>query len=1248
MTAFDPIDQLMLPVLELPESAWSAAIDDLCACNVAHADEIRRRFGLLCGLGFHESLPAPTDDLAVPERLGEFQPRERLGRGGMGVVYVARQERLDRLVALKLVRPEQLYFDGARERFRREVTAVARLSHPGIVSVFAVGEEHGVPYLAMELLRGASLDDVVGALAGRRPEELTGADLARVVGDRAGAPVEPAGRETFDGPWTTVCTAIVRRVALAVAHAHEHGIVHRDIKPSNVMVTVEGRVVLLDFGLAQPAGADRMTLAGAHVGSLPYMAPEQIRGEVGDERTDVYGLGVLLREILTLRQPFLAASRETTRERILHGDGRAPATDNRSISWELSAVCGKATEPEPRRRYAGAAGLAQDLDNVLGRRPITARPASPVRRLVRWTQRRPALATGLVLGALAASGTPTAIAIGIAGQRDRARAAETAQVQRAFEASLAAAWAALQMHDVGEARRRLAACPPALRGFEWQHLSLAVDGSLAVMTGHADPVGAVAINRDTSLLASGDAKGTIRLWDLRRGATAHEFTHHDASIWQLSFSADGDRLLANDAAGHTSVVNVATHTVLAERRRASRREAVWLGIDGRAPLVSLGGWRLVELDPQLLTPRREIVLEAVGVAPEQLMVHDDRFLTSVSGRRLDVWDLQTGRSCLRVPDATPTGFVAINVSTGGDRAVLADASGRLLVVEIPSGRSVQVLGGAFAVRDVAFDQTGRYLVAGGRDGSVRCWEVATGRLLGVHLGHDGAISCVAFAGARMLIATAGEDHTVRLWSPFGSPAHFELRGHVGAVTRVAFLPDGDRLVSASQDGSVRVWDTVTGMPLLARLDYPHHVNALAVGAAGHAVSASYHGWLTTMDPSTTAHLPDLKVSDGWIYDLAAAPGRLLIAGQAGCWIAAAAEPSVPQPLAGGSGACNTCALDRAGTVAYAARLSGQVVRWNLAAAQAGTVLCAESSLIADLAVADDDRTLFLVVGNDVVQRDARDGHPIWRRSSSSPARAVASLPGGRRIVTGHDDGSVVFWDAQSGEALLTRKLGDAPVLTVACDPTGRVVAAGCEDGTCQVLRAASAVAAGDVLRTAGLLAARSLHAELRAELRTRDEVLAAIDDHVDLDPEVRAWMRDSERWSLPMPWCVVSAAADLVVQPDLPAERYRSMRRVAEAYLAQVEPGSRLATGVLALASVRLGEPDRALEVTAPLTEADLAASGWPEASLRAARALARHALGDDAGARTDGAPLAALAARPDAPGTTVSLWREVEAALAR
>jgi serine/threonine protein kinase/tetratricopeptide (TPR) repeat protein len=397
------------------------ALADVCADAPGLVDDLRRRLALLADMG----VLAGQQPQPMPERLGRFRLLRTLGGGGMGVVHLAHDEDLDREVALKVIRPEHLYFEGARERFRREVGTVAKLAHPNVVPVYSVGEEGGVPYFAMEHVRGCSLAEALSDLGGRDPARLTGRDLARVVFARAaradgaeeGAPSPlpgegaDAGGWLYAGTWEETCLRIVRQVAGALDHAHGRGVLHRDIKPSNVMLTADGasRALLLDFGLASSSGSSSLTASSARLGSLPYMSPEQTRGELGglDARCDVYGLGVTLFELLTLRQAFAGPSDPEVLLAIQRSDHAGPRELNPALSWEAETVCLTAMEADPARRYASAADLARDLDNVLSHHPVEARRAGAWLRLRRFVQRRPTASVAAALGAVLLIGGPS-------------------------------------------------------------------------------------------------------------------------------------------------------------------------------------------------------------------------------------------------------------------------------------------------------------------------------------------------------------------------------------------------------------------------------------------------------------------------------------------------------------------------------------------------------------------------------------------------------------------------------------------------------------------------------------------------------------------------------------------------------------------------------------------------------------------------------------------------------------------------
>jgi tetratricopeptide (TPR) repeat protein len=406
----DPVEALLEECLLRWESDGSTALDDLCRAHPEHAAELRQGMALLRDSGI-----GPVDS-PVPERLGDFCILSRLGGGGMGAVFVAEQLSLQRRVALKLIRPELLFFGSSRERFRREAEAVARLQHPSIVPVFAWGEENGLPYFAMELVEGCSLAGVLAELAGRAPLRMTGDDLAAAVARRAA--MATASPWPLAGPWPRVACNIVLQVASALHHAHERGVLHRDVKPSNIVIGTDGRARLLDFGLARTDGDLEITRSGTPLGSLAYMSPEQLCGRRDiDARTDVYSLGVTLHELVALQRPFRGVDTESLRSAILAGQRAVLPEQQGALMGDLETICAKATELDVARRYESVSALAADIEAALDGRPIAARRSGLFGRMVRNARRRPARAALLTVLAL---GTPTIAVLGALWWQNRA------------------------------------------------------------------------------------------------------------------------------------------------------------------------------------------------------------------------------------------------------------------------------------------------------------------------------------------------------------------------------------------------------------------------------------------------------------------------------------------------------------------------------------------------------------------------------------------------------------------------------------------------------------------------------------------------------------------------------------------------------------------------------------------------------------------------------------------------------------
>src|SRR6516162_750080 len=335
-----------------------------------------------------------TDDATPPGELprvryfGDYELLEVIARGGMGVVYKARQVSLNRLVALKMILKGELATPRDVARFRAEAEAAANLNHPQIVPIYEVGEHEGQQYYAMRFIEGTSLT--------RRPR----ADARKEAG-------------------------LVATVARAVHHAHQHGILHRDLKPSNILVDPAGTPCVADFGLAKRVDADRsLTESGALVGTPRYMAPEQASGRKDlTVAADVYSLGVVLYERLTGRTPFAGETVLEVLRQVRDAEPPRPSSITPGLDPDLETICLKCLEKDAAKRYGSAEALAEDLERWLRGEPIMARPVGQAERLCRWCRRNPVVA-GLSAGLIAAllAGTAISIAFAVRADRDRTRA----------------------------------------------------------------------------------------------------------------------------------------------------------------------------------------------------------------------------------------------------------------------------------------------------------------------------------------------------------------------------------------------------------------------------------------------------------------------------------------------------------------------------------------------------------------------------------------------------------------------------------------------------------------------------------------------------------------------------------------------------------------------------------------------------------------------------------------------------------
>ena len=533
-----------------------------------------------------------------PRPFGDYKLLEEIARGGMGVVFKARQVSLNRLVALKMILSARLASEAEVRRFRAEAEAAAGLDHPNIVPIYEVGEHDGQHYFTMKLVEGGHL--------GRRRSELQRDPRA--------------------------AARLTATAARAVHYAHQRGILHRDLKPANILLDGEGRLHVTDFGLARRfGGASTLTQSGAVVGTPAYMAPEQAAGETRRLTTaaDVYALGAVLYELLTGRPPFKGATAMETLLLVLHEEPAPPRRLRKAVPRDLEVICLKCLCKDPSGRYGTAEALAADLDRAWPGEPIAARPAGVVERTAKWVRRRPmaAAAYGLLLAVLVlgvGGGGTTWLwlrAEGARGEAERARRqaesargeaerarhqaesargdaegalhrAETAEgdatkARDALQAALRreqdakrlltqysyadrvylaqhewdAGHAQLARNLLGKAGDLQEELTPGRRPWEWDYLNRAFHPEAAVLQGHTAVLFSAAFSRDGGRVFTVSQDGTARLWDAASG-TQIALLQGGAST-PASFSPDGRSVVGAGLGGAAQLWDAASGNLLA-------------------------------------------------------------------------------------------------------------------------------------------------------------------------------------------------------------------------------------------------------------------------------------------------------------------------------------------------------------------------------------------------------------------------------------------------------------------------------------------------------------------------------------------------------------------------------------------------------------------------------------------------------------------------------------------------------------
>lgn len=1018
-------------------------------------------------------LNPPPPLLALPSDFGEFTLLEELGRGGMGVVYRARQKRLNRDVALKLLLAGPYADPENRRRFLEESTFAAGLHHPHLVKLFDAGEHAGTAWCAMELIEGGDLEHA----------------LAR----HALAPRELAG--------------LMAAVARAVAHAHERGVVHRDLKPSNILIDANGDPHVADFGLARRFGdGASLTVSGRLLGTPAFWPPDQLEADAAAGPSgDIYALGAIIYTGLTGRPPFQADSLEALLLQVVSNDPIPPRRLNPDVPRDLETIALKCLEKNPAQRYASARQLADELDRHLSGEPIQARPAGPGLRLWKWARRKPALAAAVML-------LVTTVSVGLTVSLSQWRRAEQHARQLA-ETVLRLRYdrADARLHD-GATAEGLALLAELSREHPDHHVAnyrlletlgrrgfivplpwtatndtfrftsaftVAADhlvtarnnareltvwstrdgikrvGEITVET----PVRVTAIDSDERLLAAATQDGRLFAYDLRTLARVAD---------PRSFEGIPEEVFFIPEERHVVVLSVPD--LKSDNYR--RRRGTIIDLDtGERPhpdirfhdvAFSPDGRRLATLLEYTITlrtradwsPLAPAVSEPAHVNEVEFTPDSKRFLTASGANNASVWDAETGRLIRKL--AHPVNVQEVVISPADDIAVTIDNGRQGRFWNLTTYRQIgPVFAATKGFARTAFSADGRWFLTHAESG-LRIFDPGTGRALSEEFNPNTIITASAFLDGGPRIVTASIDGSARLWN-FLEPARkpVVMRDNL-EVEYAAVSPDGRRIAAGIKGSWARIWNAASGTEAGPWLKHDRSVRRVHWSPDGRRlVTASRDRTAQIWDATTHERIGEPMHHEGPVWDARFSPD--------GRWIVTASEDGSARIWNATDGSPVTAALRHDGPVAGAAFRPGrdqvatfsrdQTVRlWSVPSGRAAGEPFEHEAEVGGVAFDPEGNLMAVHGGGEQVQVWRVDEHQL----AFPPIRHAGIVhgadfsPDGLRLVTGSVDDTARIWSTVDGRPLSRPLRHKADVRWVSFSPNGKMVLTTSDDGTARI------------------------------------------------------------------------------------------------------------------------------------------------------------------------------------------------------